>query len=377
MRKHLIILGCCVAALSILGIVMLYSTVFTTADAFRFRSQLNWFGVGLILLPILVLFDYGWLQRRAVVFGLAGVFFILLVLVFIPGIRVQTNGANRWVRGLGQPSEFAKPAVIIVLASWFARRDRSEVQDLQRGFVIPLLMGMAPAVLIFVEPDWGTAILLGMVTLVMLVLAGARWSYLAVTVAAAGVLLSVLLACNPTRLERLLTFLDPEAHRHGAGWQVWQSLLAIGSGGLSGHFLDGSLHKFGFVPEQQTDFIFARIGEETGLWGTSLVVLLYMGILYSGLQIMKQARERFGYFLAFGCTVMVVLQAWINMAVATGLVPNKGLPLPFVSYGGSGLLAMLTCIGLLGSVAWHCNVDNRARGNSAQLKPIATQLWLL
>jgi cell division protein FtsW len=300
-----------------------------------------------------------------------------LVLVFIPGIRVQTNGANRWVRGLGQPSEFAKPAVIIVLASWFARRDKSEVQDLRRGFVIPLLMGLVPAVLIFVEPDWGTAILLGSVTFVMLALAGARWSYLAVTVAALGALLSVLLACNPIRLERLLTFLDPEAHRHGGGWQAWQSLLAIGSGGWGGHFLDGSLHKFGYVPEQQTDFIFARIGEETGLWGTSLVVLLYMGILYSGLQIMNQARERFGYFLAFGCTVMVVFQAWINLAVATGLVPNKGLPLPFVSYGGSGLFAMLACVGLLGSVAWHCNVDNSARSTSAQLKPAATQLWLL
>jgi cell division protein FtsW len=376
MRKQLIILGLCVAALSILGIVMLYSTAFNAADAFRFRSQLNWFGAGLILLPLLVRFDYGWLQRRPVTYALAGVCLVLLVAVFIPGIGIKTNGAHRWIRHVGQPSEFTKPVVIILLAAWFSRLRKGEIFDLKRGMVIPLLIGGVPAILIFAEPDWGTAILLGTVTLMMLLLAGARWKRLAITVASAAVLLIVMVAFNPIRLQRILVFLDPEANRHGAGWQIWQSILAIGSGGLRGHFLDGSLHKFGYVPEQQTDFIFARIAEETGLWGTSLVVLLYAGILVCGLQIMKHARERFGHFLAAGCTTVIALQACINIAVATSLVPNKGLPLPFVSYGGSSLLAMFICVGLLGSVAWHSAAGRDRAKTVAGAKPAAVQLVL-
>jgi cell division protein FtsW len=376
MRKHLIILALCVAALSILGLVMLYSTAFKPADIARCRAQLNWLGAGLILAPLLVRIDYGWFQRRSVIYTLAGAGLVLLVAVFIPGIGIQTNGANRWIRGLGQPSEFAKPVVIIMLAAWFARMGRSEVLDLQRGFVIPSLFGGLPALLIFAEPDWGTAILVGMLTLAMLMIAGARWSYLAITVTLAATLLLVLIAHDPIRWQRLLVFLDPEAHRHGTGRQIWNSLLAIGSGGLCGHFLDGSLHKFGYVPEQQTDFIFARIGEETGLWGTSLVVLLYVGILLCGLQILKRARDKFGHFLAAGCTTIILLQACINIAVATSLVPNKGLPLPFMSYGGSSLLAMSICVGLLGSVAWHASADHEWAQNPARLKPAATQLHL-
>jgi len=215
--------------------------------------------------------------------------------------------------------------------------------DLKQGFALPGLLGLIPAVLVFLEPDWGTAALLGGMTLALLVVAGAL----------GATTLAILIAHNTVRLTRALVFLDPEAHRFGAGWQVWQSLLAIGSGGWRGSFLNGSPHKFGFVPEEQTDFIFARIGEETGLWGAALTLLLYAGILQSGLRIMKQADNRFSRLLAFGCTLAIVLQALINMAVATGSVPNKGLPLPFVSYGGSNMIAMCVCLGLLLNVARH------------------------
>ena len=376
MRKHLIIFGLCVAALSIFGLVMLYSTSFNSAEALRFDSQLKWFGVGLILLPLLGWLDYGWLQWRPLNYALAILCVVLLVAVFIPGIGTQTNGANRWIRGLGQPSEFAKPVLIILLANCLAHHDKNKIRDLKRGYLIPLLLGLVPAILIFFEPDWGTAMLLGAVTLLMLLIAGARWSHLAVTVAIALTLLVVMVTYNPIRLQRILVFLDPEAHRRGAGWQIWQSLLAIGSGGLWGHFLDGSLHKFGYVPEQQTDFIFARIGEETGLWGTTLVVLLYAGILWCGLEIAKQARERFGHFLAVGCTTVIALQACINIAVATSLVPNKGLPLPFVSYGGSSLLAMFVCVGLLGSVVWRARPNFDLPRQVARVRPNAIQLLL-
>jgi cell division protein FtsW len=263
--------------------------------------------------------------------------------------------------------------VILMLAAALTQLEKFRLQDFRTGYLMALLLGFVPAGLIFIEPDWGTAVLLGLVTLALLLAAGARWSHLAVTVMAAAGLVAVLAMFNAVRLERILVFLDPEAYRRGAGWQVWQSLLAIGSGGLQGHFLDGSPHKFGYVPEQQTDFIFARIGEETGLWGTTLVVLLYAGVLCCGLQIARQARDRFGYFVAIGCTVLIVLQACINLAVATSLVPNKGLPLPFVSYGGSSLLAMFLCVGLLGSVGWRARAERR-RSTPA---PSAVQLLLL
>ncbi len=357
-KQALAILVLCSLALVILGIVMLYSTTLHPADMARFKSHFVWLVAGLALVPLLMRFDYHWLEKKWVLNLLAGVCLLSLAAVFVPGLGVKVNGANRWIRGLGQPSEFAKPIVIILLAAWCAHRNRDDLADLRRGFLLPALLGIVPAGLVFLEPDWGTALLLGATTLVLLFLAGARLTHLggAVTIAAAAFV--VMVTHNPVRLERILVFLDPEAHRHGAGWQVWQSLLAIGSGGLWGDFPHGSLHKYGYVPEQQTDFIFSRIGEETGLWGTSLTLLFYLGILFSGLHIMKCARDRFGQLLAGGCATLIVLQAWINLGVATSLVPNKGLPLPFVSYGGSSLLAMCLCLGLLTSVALHSDSDS-------------------
>jgi len=392
MKKVLTILVLCVVALCLLGLVMLYSTAFKPADLPRFRLQLDYLAAGLLLVPTLVRMDYGWLNQRPVLWVMGTVCFVLLLAVFIPGVGIQVNGANRWVRGAGQPSEFAKPVVITLLAAYLARLTNSvcrpgaltgqayqaaaqrKTDDFKRSFLIPLLVGGVPALLIFAEQDWGTATLFGMITLALLLLAGARWSFLALTLTGAVSSLIVLVAFNPLRLERFLVFLDPEGHRRGAGWQIWQSLLAIGSGGVGGHFLDGSLHKYGYVPEQQTDFIFACIGEETGLWGSSVVLLLYLGILLCGLHILSHARDRFGYFLAAGCTTAITLQACINVAVATSLVPNKGLPLPFMSYGGSSLLAMFICIGLLGSVAWHSHPGRVPLRNSARHQPSAVQL---
>jgi len=352
-KKILPLLGLCVGALCLLGLVMLYSTAFTAKDQERVHAQLIYLAVGLVIAPLLVRLDYHWLQRRAVLYVLGGICLLLLVAVYIPGVGVQVNGSNRWVRGLGQPSELAKPVVILLLSAYLCRLNQWKAVMWKPGFLWPLLLGAVPAGLIFCEQDWGTATLLLLLTLTMLLISGARWQHLALTIISALPVAAVLVAHNAVRLERIMVFLDPEAARHGAGRQVWQSLLAIGSGGMKGHFLDGSLHKFGYVPEQQTDFIFARIGEEMGLWGTSLVVLLFLGIFLVGLHTMKHARDRFGQFIAAGCTTVIALQACINMAVSTSLVPNEGLPLPFMSYGGSGLLAMFVCVGLLGSVAWR------------------------
>ena len=375
-KKLLLLLGLCVGALCLLGLVMLYSTAFTAKDQDRVHAQLIYLADGLVMAPLLVRLDYRWLQRRAVLYVLGGICLLLLVAVYIPGVGVQVNGSNRWVRGLGQPSELAKPVVILLLSAYLCRLNQWKAVMWKPGFLWPLLLGAVPAGLIFCEQDWGTATLLLLLTLTLLLISGARWQHLALTIIGALPVAAMLVAHNAVRLERIMVFLDPEAARHGAGRQVWQSLLAIGSGGMRGHFLDGSLHKFGYVPEQQTDFIFARIGEEMGLWGTSLVVLLFLGIFLVGLHTMKHARDRFGQFIAAGCTTVMALQACINMAVATSLVPNKGLPLPFMSYGGSGLLAMFVCAGLLGSVAWRAREMKPATETPAQNQAGGVQLNL-
>ena len=375
-KKLLLLLGLCVGALCLLGLVMLYSTAFTAKDQDRVHAQLIYLADGLVMAPLLVRLDYRWLQRRAVLYVLGGICLLLLVAVYIPGVGVQVNGSNRWVRGLGQPSELAKPVVILLLSAYLCRLNQWKAVMWKPGFLWPVLLGAVPAGLIFCEQDWGTATLLLLLTLTLLLISGARWQHLALTIIGALPVAAVLVAHNAVRLERIMVFLDPEAARHGAGRQVWQSLLAIGSGGMQGHFLDGSLHKFGYVPEQQTDFIFARIGEEMGLWGTSLVVLLFLGIFLVGLHTMKHARDRFGQFIAAGCTTVMALQACINMAVATSLVPNKGLPLPFMSYGGSGLLAMFVCAGLLGSVAWRVKDQKDETENPARHPSAGVQLKL-
>ena len=352
-RRALAVVALCIGALSLVGVVMLYSTAFKATNEARFHDQFKWFGIALILAPLLVWTDYGRFQKRLVLYVLAILTVLLLIAALIPGVGVHVNGANRWVRGLGQPSEFAKPVVVLLLAAWLAQLAEGDSKDLKRGFLIPLLIGSVPGTLIFIEPDWGTAVLVISTAFILAFVAGARWSYLITAGVSSVFVFSLLLLHNPIRLQRIMVFLDPEAHRHESGWQIWHSLLAIGSGGMWGRFLDGSLHKYGYVPEQQTDLIFARIGEEMGLWGTSLVVLLFVGILLAGMKIARAAREPFGYYVALGCTTVMALQGFINIAVAVSLIPNKGLPLPFVSYGGSNLIAMFICAGLLGSVAWH------------------------
>ncbi len=364
MKKSPLIICFCVAALFVLGTVMLYSASYKDAGMPRLYSHLIWICLGGLLASFLSLPDHRRLQDPLTLKLLGAVCLLLLLAVFLPGVGVKVNGASRWLRGIGQPAELAKPIVITLVAAWCARRTPEEMRDLTQGFALPGLLGLVPAVLVFLEPDWGTAALLAGITLALLVVAGARWAHALIAGALGAVVLAILIAHNPVRLTRVLVFLDPEAHRFGAGWQVWQSILAIGSGGLRGSFLNGSPHKFGFVPEEQTDFIFARIGEETGLWGAALTLLLYAGILQGGLRIMKQADNRFSRLLAFGCTLAIVLQALINIAVATGSVPNKGLPLPFVSYGGSNMIAMCVCLGLLLNVARH-NPPETPRAQSA------------
>jgi cell division protein FtsW len=215
--------------------------------------------------------------------------------------------------------------------------------------------------LVFVEPDRGTTILLAAVSGAMLLIAGVRWKYIIPPVLLGAAGLAVSLLHDPMRLRRIFSWWDMEQHREGVGYQAYQAMIALGSGGWMGLGLGNGRQKLGFVPEDHTDFIFSIVGEELGLIATLLVVLAFVVIAICGIYIALRARDPFGSLLAAGITFLISLQAAINIGVVTSALPNKGLPLPFISYGGSNLLAMLTCVGLLFSIARHAPVREKVR----------------
>ncbi len=283
---------------------------------------------------------------------LLGIALALLVVVLIPGVGTKLNGARRWLRVPGlqfQPSDFAKLAAVLALAQYGAYYQRL-MRSFWTGVLFPGALILLVCGLVFLEPDWGTAVLIGAVSVALLITSGARWYYFVLPLLAAGIALGVLLVNDPVRWKRVEAYLHPEKYRTGAGYQVYMSWLALGSGGVQGKGFDQSTQK-PFVPEHQTDFIFAIYGEEFGFRGTLVLLSSYLLILSCGLGIAWRAPDRFGMLLATGITLLITLQALINIGVASGAIPNKGISLPFVSYGGSGLMMMLWSIGLLMNVA--------------------------
>ncbi len=283
---------------------------------------------------------------------LLGIALVLLVLVLIPGVGFKVNGARRWLRLAGlqiQPSDFAKLAAVLALAHYGAYYQRL-MRSFWTGVVFPGTLLILVCGLIFFEPDWGTAVLIGAVGVALLISGGARWYFFAVPLIAAGVAIGVLLVNDPVRWKRIEAYLNPAKYRTGAGYQVYMSWLALGSGGLKGKGFDQSTLK-PLVAEHQTDFIFAIFGEEFGFRGSLVLLGAYLLVLVCGLGIARRAPDHFGMLLATGITLLIVLQALINIGVVTGAIPNKGIALPFVSYGGSGLMMMFWGVGLLLSVA--------------------------
>jgi cell division protein FtsW len=263
------------------------------------------------------------------------------------------NGARRWFNLHGvrfEPSELGKVALIIALA-WYGDRYQRRMHTFKWGMAIPIgIIGVVLG-LVFVEPDRGTTILLAAVSGAILLLAGVQWKFIVppVVLAIAGLVVSIL--HDPMRMKRIFSWLDLEENKDGVGYQAYQAMIALGSGGWGGLGLGNGRQKLGFVPEQHTDFIFSIIGEELGLVTTLLVVLAFVVLAVCGIYIALHARDRFGMLLAAGVTLLISLQAAINIGVVTSALPNKGLPLPFISYGGSNLLAMLGCVGILLGVA--------------------------
>jgi len=341
-----------VLVLAAFGLVMQYS-VSPAGDSWRFLSrQILGGGLGVVLaFGVAFLLPYAWLERLAwVALGLA---VVLLGLVLLPlPICHRANGAQRWFRIAGfqfQPSDFAKLALLLALAR-YAAEARVRMTTFTGGVLIPgAFIGLVLA-LIFVEPDWGTALMLGGVAGVVLLVAGARWRYFLPPAVAGLALVAVLLAYDPTRFDRIYSYLHVEETRQDTGHQVWQSWIALGAGGVTGVGFDRSTQKR-FVPEHHTDFIFAIVGEEFGFVGTTVVVLLYMMLFCCGWYIAWHAPDAFGAYLATGVTFLIGLQALFNMAVVSGALPNKGLSLPFISYGGSNLMMLLAGAGMLLRVA--------------------------
>lgn len=339
-----------------IGIVMLFSVSSLSArdkygdPNYLLKRQLLWMGIGGVAGMALAVTPY---QKYRVWTGPALlVAVVLLGLVLIPQIGVKVSGARRWLN-LGamrlQPSEFAKLALIAWLAHYLAKEKR-RMERWDRGFAIPAAVAGLVCGLILVEPDFGTTALLGAVTMLMLFVGGARLRFLVPSLLAAGGAFALLILNNPVRLQRMLAFTDLEKYKAGAGYQVWQAMLAFGSGGLNGLGLGNSRQKMFYLPEAHTDFIAPIIGEELGLIGSLVVLGCFATLIGCGVLISLRTPDLFGQYLGLGICFLIGLQTLINLGVVTAWLPTKGLALPFISYGGSNVLMNLAAVGMLLSV---------------------------
>jgi len=361
LRPDTWLFGGAVVLLSV-GVVMVYSaSAIVAAERFHdpyffLKKQVFWALLGALALWLALRLDYRRLEGLVVPLLLvAGV---LLVLVLVPPLGQAINGTRRWIR-LGpvsfQPAELAKLALVVYLAAFLARR-RDALGDFRRGLLPPLAVAGVLAALVLAQPDLGSCLTLVALTFALLFLAGGRVRHLALVLAPALPLLAVAVWVAPYRVRRITTFLDPWSDPRGSGFQIIQSWLAFGNGGLLGQGIGGSQQKLFYLPEAHTDFIFAIVGEELGLVGALAIVGLFVVLAWRGLRIGLRAPEPFGAYLALGITLLIATQAIVNLGVVTGLLPTKGLPLPFISFGGSALLVTMLATGVLLNISQQANV---------------------
>lgn len=343
-----------------IGIIMIasagvvYGRVRFGDDYYFLKQQLLGLGVGLLLLYVFQRIHYVVWQRFVVpIFILA---LILLVLVFIPGFGTTVYGAARWIQ-LGpvsfQPSEVMKFAIILYLAAWLSGKGSARTADFFEGLVPFLALLSLVGFLIIKQPDTGTLGLIFLISLAIFFASGANIMHILSLFLGGLFFLFILIKMAPYRMQRFLVFMNPEHDPMGFGYQMTQALLAIGSGGLFGIGLGQSRQKFNYLPEPVTDSIFAVLGEELGLLGTSVVVLLFLFLAWRGVRIALRAPDEFGRLLAVGIISWVVFQAFINIGAITGLIPLTGIPLPFVSYGGTSLAVLLAAMGILLNISKH------------------------
>jgi cell division protein FtsW len=348
--------------LALFGVVMVYSASAVMAqresgNQFHYVvKQGIWMVIGFVVMLAAMQVDYKHLKNPRVVYVLLAVTTVMLLAVFA---FPATNGAHRWIKlpKLSiQPSELSKPALVIFLAYFLERRAGEEGQ-FWTTFMPCALVTCALAGLIVVEPDLGTAMMLGVIFVVVVYIAGARLKHLAMVAAPALLVVAGLLILVPFRIRRLITFLDPWADPQGSGFQVVQSLIAVGSGGPNGLGFAQGKQKMLFLPFAHSDFIYAVVGEELGLVGALAVIGVFALFLWRGLRTSLLAPDRFGMLLALGLVTAIVTQALFNISVVLSLVPTKGIPLPFISYGGSSLVPTLAAVGVL------LNISQQASGS--------------
>lgn len=349
-----------VIVLAGIGVVMVYSaSSIVAADrygdaAYFLKRQLVWVGLGGVAMLLAQRIYYAALRRFTPLLLLLAL--AALILVLVPGIGRVAGGARRWISLGGplsvQPAEAAKLVLTLYLANFLTVR-ADGLRDFRRGVLPPLLITGLMFGLILLQPDLGSAMLIGMVTFIMLFVAGARLTHLAglTALGISGVLVAIL--GEEYRRRRLLAFLDPWADPQGAGFHIIQSLLALGSGGVLGVGLGNSRQKFFYLPERHTDFIFSILGEELGLVGTGAVIAMFALFAYRGFRAARRAPDQFGALLAAGITTMILIQAVLNIGVTTGVLPITGVPLPFLSFGGSSLLFTMIAAGVLLNISQY------------------------
>ena len=339
--------------IGLFGIIMIYSASSIWAeykfhDAFKFvKAQGIFFLAGIVLMNALLKIDYSVYQKHDN--KILGICFLLLVLVLIPGIGTVRNGSRSWF-GLGgfgiQPSEFAKIGLIIYVSKYLANH-RKEMRDIKKG-VLPILMVIGVFfLLIMLEPDFGTAMVIVLTLVCMIFVSGVKVSFF-VKVGFMGLLGIVgLILVAPYRMARIVSFLNPWTDPLGSGFQIIQSLYAIGPGGLLGQGFLNSHQKHFYLPEPQTDFIFSIISEEFGFLGVLIVVSFFFFLFYRSLKISMRTEDAFGKYLSFGLAFGILIQAVLNLCVVVGLIPVTGVTLPFLSYGGSSLLVSMVSMGII------------------------------
>jgi cell division protein FtsW len=342
--------------LTIFGLVMVYSA---SMSSYSFLKQLMHAGIGFVCLLFMMNVDYHFWQKPKAIFAMLAICAVILLFVMTQG---KVNGAHRWLRyGVisFQPSEIAKLIVLVFLAAYLHKHESEINQPIRRllplGAVILLFAG-----LIAIEPDLGQALTICMITGVLLFVAGLAWQYIAGAALLAIPTFYFFVVRVPFRWGRIKAFLNPFHDPLGSGWQISQSLTAVGTGGVSGLGFGASKQKLFFLPEAPSDFIFAVVGEELGLIGTCVVAVAFLIFFYRGIRIVLRSPDRFGFYLGLGITLMVVVQGFINMSMVLAMMPTKGIALPFMSQGGSSILLNLIATGVLLNLSHHNKLSEAA-----------------
>lgn len=350
------------------GVTMVYSSSALLAtekygDSYLFlKKQLLFVVVGFGLMFLALKTPYKIYQKLT--YPILGVTMIALVLTFIPGLNAEVGGVARWIK-FGkftvQPSEFAKPAIIIFLAYSLAKK-ANKIKTFTIGYLSNVMIVSAVVLLVLAGRDFGSAMLIALISGILLFIAGVRYTYLFASVLASLPVIYVAVASVEYRRKRILAFLDPWADRYGSGFQMIQSFVAFSQGGVLGQGLGGGRQKLFYLPEAHTDFIASVLGEELGLVGVVTVILLFVVYAYRGFRISLHAPDLFSRYLAMGISLFISLQAILNFLIVMGFFPTKGMVLPFVSYGGSAMLTMLFATGILLNISSYRRIGNDAEG---------------